>query len=303
MINKFSKEILSGYPNVFGYHKFNLISDEDINVEVSRHRLLCLVFKNKGEDYTEMQVNHINHTPGDDWLDNLEWVTPKENARHASKYNRSPKPVRTQTRCLVTGEINTYQSMMECGRANNLNRDTVIRRVKIGPSRVYSDMKQYQEYADEEWPVIDNIPKTLLTNGKSENVECHNLITEVTEQFDSVTEMAKYLGIAVSTASVWLSDQSMSVHMGGWLVKYSTNDSLWRPDITSFEEMLDEYNKTSKRKVVQVSNEETGLTTYYWTAAQAARFNNLKVTALDYRLKSKGQTVFSDNCRYGYYPY
>lgn len=302
LINKETGEELTGYPNVHGYHKFNLISDEGVNKEKSRHRLLLLVFKNEGVDYSEMHVNHINHTPGDDRLENLEWVTPKENSQHAARHGRSPKPIKVQTRCLNTGKVKAYRSMTECGRVNNLNRDAIIRRIKLGPTRVYGT-KQYRVYSEKPWPKIGNVEQALLINGREESVQCHNLITGTTKTFESVTDMSTYLGVAVSTVSVWLSDKTMSVHQGGWLVKYTRDCRSWRDDITSFDEMLVEYNRTSKRKVVQVTNERTGLITYYWTAAQAARVNNLKVTALDYRLKSRGQTIFSDNCRYGYYPY
>ena len=303
VMDKLHNNIIVGSTNVHGYHLFQLISDSGKSRQISRHRMLCLVFKNEGINYDFMHVGHNNHTPGDDWLDNLDWVTPSENSKHAAIHGRNPVPVKVQTKCLVTGNIKTYESFIACGRDNDLNRDMVIYRVKSGPSRMFNDKKQYRYYSDSPWPIINNIDKELMRNDCTKPVACYNLQTDEEFIFDKVSDMAKFLNLAVSTMSVWLSYNKMHVMKGGWLVKHLTDDTLWRSDIDSIYDMFDDYNQHSKRKVVQVTNDITGLTNYYWSAADAARAHDLKVTALDYRLKSLGQTVFGDNCRYGYYPY
>lgn len=45
------------------------------------HRILAILFIPNPDDKSE--VNHINGTKADNRLDNLEWVTPKENSKHS----------------------------------------------------------------------------------------------------------------------------------------------------------------------------------------------------------------------------
>lgn len=48
-----------------------------------RHRLLAMCWKELPEGWESMEVNHINGVPGDDWPENLEWVTHSGNVNHA----------------------------------------------------------------------------------------------------------------------------------------------------------------------------------------------------------------------------
>lgn len=58
-----------------GYYNYILYTNGKRKL-YPRHRLLCITFK-PIPNSDEMQVDHINGIPGDDRLDNLEWVTGK----------------------------------------------------------------------------------------------------------------------------------------------------------------------------------------------------------------------------------
>lgn len=65
-----------------GYSVTNIYNDNGERKGVSKHRLILSMFR-PVPNMKNMFVNHINGIPGDDRLNNLEWVSPKVNLVHA----------------------------------------------------------------------------------------------------------------------------------------------------------------------------------------------------------------------------
>lgn len=73
------------------------------------HRLVAETWIDNPNHYKE--VNHINGDKNDNRMENLEWVTPSQNIRHAFQIGlKKGTPIRNAE----TGE--TYESLSECAR-------------------------------------------------------------------------------------------------------------------------------------------------------------------------------------------
>lgn len=70
------------YKNIRGYYNVSIINNEGRRLTKQVHRLVMMSFANISNS-NELQVNHIDGNKSNNNLDNLEWVTPKQNIHHA----------------------------------------------------------------------------------------------------------------------------------------------------------------------------------------------------------------------------
>jgi hypothetical protein len=99
------------------------------------HRLVALTYI--PNDKNKPQVNHINGIKNDNRVENLEWVTAKENTKHAWNIG-----LRTSKDCLfnylnskIVLDLNTgifYNSMAEVSKLYNIKYQTLVKRIKTG---------------------------------------------------------------------------------------------------------------------------------------------------------------------------
>ena len=117
----------TGYPlkvrhNNCGYQMVSAGSGSNNKQYV--HRMVAETWIDNPNHYE--QVNHINGDKDDNRADNLEWVTPSENMRHAfrtglKKHSGGLKA--TPIRIVETGEV--FESVSECARRIGGSQGTI----------------------------------------------------------------------------------------------------------------------------------------------------------------------------------
>lgn len=85
------------------------------------HRLIAHVFK-PVENEQELFINHIDFNRSNNNINNLEWVTPKENAER-----KTPKEKFYNSKGCYDDKGNYFNSYREAARFYNINPNTVKR--------------------------------------------------------------------------------------------------------------------------------------------------------------------------------
>lgn len=118
-------------PNIMkGYHCIALLKDGNRKV----YRIHRLVIEHFGEKQpsVEYQVNHIDGDKSNNRIDNLEWVTPKENTTHAIETGLRPKYLNEETKRKISINGKIAQNKPDRLKANSESSKRMWERRKKG---------------------------------------------------------------------------------------------------------------------------------------------------------------------------
>lgn len=288
---------LQGSPNPDGYINFRITNDLGVTKTWGLHRLLGFVFLPFAGSIDDLVINHKDGVKWHNDLVNLEWVTYQGNAEHAGKEGLTTKCIPILVRCVDTGEITSFNSIIDCARKTGFTKDAINYRIRSKGQRVFPERKQYMAAnSDESWMIPECVEKALKHNGRNNAVLVRYLLSDnYTEEFKDQATVAKVLGVLQSTVTNWLSKEGQPVLPGYVQLKLSTDPDEWR----EIGDIYLELEKTTGKRVVVVWNDSTTL--QYDSAIACAVANGLTPTSLNYRLSIKGEKVFRDGMRYAYY--
>jgi len=86
--NNKTNKIMKHYINSYGYVCVNLFDKNGLQKKPYLHRLLCETFI-VNNNKTLSQVDHIDRNPLNNSLENLRWVSPKENIDNRGVFNKT----------------------------------------------------------------------------------------------------------------------------------------------------------------------------------------------------------------------
>lgn len=298
VINKDKGTVLLGSINPAGYKNYRLTGNNKHIHTWGRHRLMGFVFKYPGMDITDLVINHKNAIKGDDFLDNLEWVTYQGNAEHAGSLNLTEKCQPISVRDIDTGIVTKYPSIIACAIDMGVSKDTINWRIKAGETRIFPERKQYRSsHSDIPWYYPENIDSSLDANGLAKHILVRNVLTGKISSYMKLSDLAYDLDIYPSIITQWIKKPNQPVLPGFIQIKLRGDSTPWRQICDPYVEL----EKTTKRKSVKTFNNNTGEIRIFTSASECAEVMGISQTALNYRLKTEGKSIFSDGYSYSYY--
>ena len=125
--------VLKGYKNTCGYLIINLCENSIVSSK-KIHRLVAQAFIPNPDN--KSQVNHIDEDKTNNNIDNLEWVTAKENNNHGTRNERIGKAISKLKSIPIiatnikTGESTEFYGARECARQLGLHQASITKVLK-----------------------------------------------------------------------------------------------------------------------------------------------------------------------------
>lgn len=241
----------------------------------SRHRMMALAFLELTQHPSRLWVNHKNGIPGDDRVDNLEWVTPSQNVQHAYDHNLHPNKVRSvDVINSKTGETYQFPNIAQASRFTGLSHTCITGRLTRSNGNNYPDGWRFKE-TGEEWDAL----KTRSHIASNERrVMMMSIKDNTVKEFVSTAECSKYSGIAQTTIAKACREKTKTPN-SGLLFRYIED----RETFPVFDELqlrlfkYQNYNPTLKSGVIA---HREGKECFFGTLEEASQYFGYSVSGL-----------------------
>lgn len=125
-----------------GRTHIHLSSPGKKNCVYKLHRILARTFigrpsRHLNKKYSKLEVNHIDGDKTNNLIENLEWVTGKENVIHAHENSLHPRDVKVLSLNVYTSELLCWNSIKFCADFFRIHRASLWKHLQSGNSGKY----------------------------------------------------------------------------------------------------------------------------------------------------------------------
>lgn len=157
----YKEKLVKPYKDSSGYLVVSIRGIKGNTIRKKIHRLVAQAFIPNPNGYDT--VNHIDENKMNNSLENLEWVTAKENANHGTRNSRIQKALSNRVaQYTIDGQlVKIWNSMSEAARYFGASTTTYIRRVCQGSFGRKTYKGYVWKYVDDKQQFINIIKRTF----------------------------------------------------------------------------------------------------------------------------------------------
>ncbi len=279
------KRMVTGHYNK-GYHSFSLIPDIGPRTCLKRHRGICLAFTDYSEKVDSLQVNHINGIPGDDRLENLEWVTCSENKIHALNNGLLTinKPVLVLN--LRTEEEKEYNSLGYVSEAFNLNKRTLSKYLSTNDGGLVLGDYVFS---------YKNPDHRNKNNHSKQKILVRDVRTGIVSEYESIVDCSEKLCISKHIVQWRINTPTLNLQPDYLQFKRKTDNTPWYIP-KDFEKEIQEKNWI---KEILIRNLDTGEILELGSQRLASKLLNISESTIIQQLSKSNRAIFKHN-KHGY---
>lgn len=266
------------------------------------HRLVALALIPVPEHLKKelkIEVNHKDCNKENNAKSNLEWVTPKQNIRHAYESGQykgkkllegtSDKPflsVAVQVRNTKTNKVVEFPSIEACASVYGMNRKRLARHLESKKAGMLTkNWNVFRKASDESWP---HIPEDRLIENRWDQPHGMYFVQHIETGIIGFSETARKLA---EVSNIPYNTIQSVLRTDGKKYKIA-NHYFWYDDYPIAALMKKSvYKKEHKfRKTItlRIKNKQTGAISEFKSLRSLAKFLNVVPNTLDYNIKNWG---------------
>lgn len=284
-----------------GYKSCMLHKSEGGRTGVFIHRLVAMTFKFPevtSEELKRLCVDHVDGNKLNNSVENLEWVSRKENCVRAGKMQLTIKSVPVILTHARTGKEWHFDTISDCASFLGVHKDTIRQRLARGPEHIGpGGYKIKRVYQTDDYGSQHNRRQNPFGDY---SVAIRDVFEPEKEDmlFDTKTEAATFLEMGIAKFSRLFDLTLHPVWFGGYQLRYQRDDRPWR-DCRYY----DEIQKIRPRCVIpECYNTKTHELMRFDSIREAAKYFDTTENSIYYKCTTQGSRKFDDNFIWGTYP-